>query len=986
MSKLGATNVSCGHPLGALPVAKLGLLLVASVSIFALTGIAQAQDATATTTPATSTETVTVTGSRIVANGYEAPTPVTVVGAAEIQNQGITSLVDISRALPQFRSQGGSQSGSNGSANGGQGSLNLRNLGANRNLILLDGQRIVPSTGNGVVDTNILPSALIQRVDVVTGGASAAYGSDAVSGVVNFVINNKFDGLKGAVGGGISQQGDDIEYSADLAAGHSFLGGRLHVVGSGEYYQTQGQDLMNRSWLANRAGIINNPAYTKTNGQYQNLAVNGNIVSASMSTGGLVDGCRTSSGANIASCGLIGTAFGPDGSAHPFAYGTFVNPTGNMVVPIGSTNPDYTNTYDNIKMTNPAKRSNLYLRADYDLTDSLSLFADVIFARSIIGPSFTVPPYRFGTGATTWLSVTADNAYIPASVKAQMSGPGGGNPAGPYYLNVGRENADWGGNSKIQNTNTTSRFVGGFKDDIGDGWALNGYYEYGRNEYYGTVTNNLITSINGNTAAGNVNLAADAVAAPAGNAAGIAAGTIVCRSTLTNPSNGCAPLNIFGLGNASQAAIKYISGTQWTRQTYSQNYVEASITGQPISLWAGPVSIAAGLSYRSERIDAASDPMSQAGDFGIGNPQPYAGSYNVKELFAEISVPLLEGLTADLAGRGTQYSTSGQVETWKAGLNYNLPGFLSDLKLRATKSHDIRAPSLTELFTGYTQTRTSVTDPFKPGNSTFNAQQYSGGNINLKPEIADTVSTGFVYQPSWISGLSGSVDYYNIKIQNAIGTLTPQNIVNFCFQGQAALCSQIVRDANGNIISIYANNLNVAATETNGADIELNYSSELSDLISDWSGHIGARLFANYVGKFTTFNGVSTSEVVGCLTCQQPQWTAQALWTYGIGPYQATLINRFIGGGLYNNIYKSNDPSYVPNAIASNEVDPVLYTDINLQYDFEKFGLDMQAYININNLFDRNPPSGWGWGYGLSASPMYDVVGRMYKVGIRFSE
>lgn len=951
---------------------------VLAAAVTALSNVASAQG--------TDVETITVTGSRVISNGNDAPTPMTVVGAPEIENQGITSIVDISRALPQFRNQGGAKSGSNSSTNGGQGGLNLRNLGSNRNLVLLDGERIIPSTGDGTVDVNLIPSALIQRVDVVTGGASAVYGSDAVSGVVNFVLNNKYEGFKGTLSSGIAQQGDNAEYLAQLAGGASFLNDKLHIVGSFEFYSANGELGRNRTWYANRPGLANNPSYTATNGQYQNIPVAGNLVASYMSTGGLVNGCRTSTGANIANCSLKGTAFGPDGSPHAFIYGQYVNPTGTMLVPIGSTNPDYTNIYDGIKLTNPAQRTNLYLHASYDVSDSLEVYASVIEAKSKIGPAFTVPPYRLGTSATTWLSVTADNAYLPASIKAQMSGPGGGNAAGPYYLNVGRIDSDWGGNMKIQNTNTTARYVVGFKGELGDGWTLNGYYQYGRNVYYASITGNLLTASNGVTSQGAVNLATDAVVVTSANvgSSGLALGSVACRSTLTNPANGCQPLNIFGYGNSSATAIRYITADQFTRQVYSQNYAELSIQGEPLTLWAGPVAVAAGISYRSETINATSDAHSMANDFVVGNPQPYGGSYNVKEAFGEISAPIFEGLNVDFAARLTQYSTSGQVETWKAGATYNLPSFLSDAKLRFTRSRDIRAPSLTELYTGFAQARTTVVDPFATGNSQLSVSQYTGGNAALKPETADTISAGLVYEPSFVPGLSASVDYYNIKIKNAIGTLTSQDILNFCFQGQTALCNQIRRDGNGNLTAVYATNINIASQTTSGFDMELNYQTGIQDIFSDRDASLGFRVFANYVDRFLVFNGKTTSNQDSCLACLQPKWTVQALYTYATGPYRATVINRLIGGGQYNNIYDPQDPSYVPNAIQSNHVNPILYTDLNLAYDFSKWGLESEAFINIDNLFDRDPPFAFGLKYGPNASPLYDVVGRMYKVGIRF--
>ncbi|HYD44159.1 MAG TPA: TonB-dependent receptor [Phenylobacterium sp.] len=956
--------------------------LSASASIIA---IALATAAQAQTAPDAAVEEIVVTGSRLVRTGEQAPTPSTIVGTQELQAQAVTSIVNISRVLPQFRNQRGAQTGANNSQNGGQGSLDLRSLGANRNLVLLNGQRVVPSTGNGIVDINILPGSLVSRVDVVTGGASAAYGSDAVSGVVNFILDTRFQGVKGEIVGGIAEKGDNEEFTASLAFGDSFMDDRLHVVGSLEYYFSDGMKVLSRDFLEARGGIINNPAYTATNGQYRNIVTAGNIVAAYMSTGGLVNGCRTATGANIPNCALRGTAFGPDGSPHPFVYGDYVNPTGNMVVPIGSANPDYANIYDGVMQTHPSERRAFYGRAEYDVTEDVHVFADLILAKSKIGPTGNVPPYRFGTSATTWLSVTADNAFLAPEIKAQMSGPGGGNPSGPYYLNIGRFNYDWGGVTVPVNTNKTTRFTIGMRGDLTDKWSFDAYVAYGKNDYLGTGTNNLLTSHNGVVALGEVNLATDAVVAPAGNAAGIPAGTIVCRSTLTNPGNGCKPLNIFGVGNASPEAIQYIMGSHFLATTYEQRYVEASIQGRPFELWAGPVSVAAGASYRSEEVAATVDDNSLNNNFGIANSKPYAGEERVLEGFGEIGIPLMEGLNVDFAGRVTHYETSGRVETWKVGATWDLPGPLSDLKLRASRSRDIRAPSLSELFTGFSQSRGSVIDPFQPGNVTFNIQSYTGGNPALKPEVADTLALGVVYRPSWAPGLSGSIDYYDIDIQDAIGTLNAQNTVDRCFQGNAAICDRITRDAQGNIIGIYVNNLNVAALQTSGLDIEVNYRREIDGLFGDEPATVGARLFANYVDKFRTYEGVGAPvEEAGSIRAQQPKWTAQALWYYGAGPYQLTVINRYIGGGRYDNAFEPGHPSYVPNAIEKNKVKARFYTSLTFNYDFEALGSKAEAFVNVNNVFDVKPPFGFAFNYGLTASPMYDVIGRAYKVGLRF--
>lgn len=631
-------------------------------------------------------------------------------------------------------------------------------------------------------------------------------------------------------------------------------------------------------------------------------------------------------------------------------------------------------------MVNPSQRISAFTHADYDVSDAITFSLEGMFTRSRIGPSYTVPPYRLGTSASTWFSVSADNAYRPASIKAQMSGTGGGNAAGPAYLNVGRINDDWAGNMKIQNTNTIWRGVAGLKDKLGGGWSWDAYYQYGRNTYFGTVDNILIVV--------NANLAVDAVVAPAGNAAGVAAGTVVCRSTLTNPTNGCKPLNIFGVGAASFDAISYVLGQQWTRQTYQQHVAEASSQGSPFSTWVGPGSVAAGGSYRAESIGATSDALSMASAFVIGNPQPYSGSFNVKEAFGEVVVPLAKdaawakALDVNLAGRVTNYSLSGSVFTWKAGVTYK-PG--GGLMLRFTRSHDIRAPSLQELYTGAVQARVAVTDPTKATATTINASQFTGGNTALKPEKANMLAAGIVYQPPFLRGFSVSVDYYRIKIDDVTSTLSSQDIVNRCYAGNAALCNQITR-VNGDITKIRSTNLNLNYLKTSGLDIEASYRSELHGSLR---GSVGARVLANYVHDFVTSDGVTAVDIAGSIasvtstgsgnsTPAQPHWTLQTWVFYALGRFQATVNNRYIGSGVIDNNYG------VANAIDNNPVDSRLYTDLNLEDGFTARGKDVTLYLNVNNLFNVKPPKGFGWGYGLNASPTYDVIGPMFKAGIRF--
>lgn len=922
---------------------------------------------------------ILVTGSRIVKDGTKAPTPQTIVGDKQLAEQGITRLVDFARNVPALKDAGGSRRGNNGFLYGGQGSLNMRSLGANRNLILLDRRRVSPSTATGVVDVNTLPSALVKRVDVVTGGASAAWGSDAISGVVNFVLDTKFEGLKLDLSGGVSSHGDNDEQSVSLAGGTK-IGERARLIASLEYYRGSGQPALSRDFLSEKPGIVNNPGWTATNGEPRYILASQGIVTSYMTRSGIINGGRNQNGS--ANNSLKGTAFDANGVPYTFQYGTYVSPTGNMIAPEGVSiiNSEYTSIYDGVLPTSPSQRFNAFAHFEYDVTDSVKAFFEGTLAKNntnYIG----VAPYRFGTSATTWLSITADNPYLSSQVKANMSGPGGGNPVGPYYLNVGRMNDDLAGYAKVENTNTFGRAVAGLEGDFSDSWKWNVYYQYGQNKYNTSYGKQFITSRGGISAAGNLNLAIDAVIAPADNTAGIAAGKIVCRSTLTNPANGCQPLNLLGLGKASPAAIEYVTGTARLNSVYKQHVVEGAAQGELFNLWAGPTVVALGGSYRFESINVQTDSLSQELAFGVVNPLPSRGSYNVKEAFAELSVPLArdwqfaKALDVDIAGRITDYSGSGTVKTWKAGATYTP---FNGLRLRATRSLDIRAPSLDELYRGGSQSRVAVTDTPMGSASQINILQITGGNRSLTPETADTLSYGLVIQPEFLPGLSLSADRYDIKISNVISTISAQETLNRCAGGNAVLCGLVTRQ--GGTITIIATQFqNLALLSTQGFDFELSYQRDISNWFTGREASLGARLLANYVENFKTSDGRTTIEQAGSIADIQPKLSMFASYYFKFDGSQITVTNNFIGSGSIRKLYDV-DPLQ---KIDDNKVKSKIYTNVNITHDMNILNSKSQIFLNIDNIFDVKPPKGFGFGYGLNAVPLYDVVGPMFKAGIR---
>jgi outer membrane receptor protein involved in Fe transport len=384
-------------------------------------------------------------------------------------------------------------------------------------------------------------------------------------------------------------------------------------------------------------------------------------------------------------------------------------------------------------------------------------------------------------------------------------------------------------------------------------WQWSAYYQYGINKYENIIPRNAITSRNGSVALGNMFMAGDAVFA--------ADGSIVCRSTLTNPNNGCVPLNIFGIGTASDAAIDYIYGEQWTTVEYDQHVLETVIQGKPFSTWAGPVSMAFGIGYREESAVQEADPLSIEGAFILGNPKPFSGRDSVQEAFIEAAIPLIGNdelthrLELALAGRTTDYSSSGRVETWKAGMMYSMLD--QQLRLRATRSHDIRAPSLDERFLGAQQFITTVIDPFTTPPSVVTPWRINVGNPTVAPEIADSWAAGIIMQPAWIPGFSASIDYYDIEIKDALAQISPQRTVDDCFAGNTARCSLLRRDVNGLLIEIVQPFLNISSLRARGYDFETSYQATLG------RGTLAARALVTKVLEFEESDGVTTTVSLG---------------------------------------------------------------------------------------------------------------------------
>lgn len=924
---------------------------------------------------------IVVTGTRIVRDGYQAPTPLTVLGEEQLQALSPENIADLVNDLPSMVGSATPQTSNLSFSNGqaGLNTLNLRNIGGNRTLVLLDGQRSVPSTITGLVDVNDFPQQLITRVDIVTGGASAAYGSDALSGVVNFVLDKEFTGIKGEVAGGITTYGDDPYGKMTFSAGFPFANDRGHVLVSGESSYRHGiwepvpRDWNDRNWI-----IMNNPAYGTGAGQSTSVPQRLLLDNAGLS--------NATPGGLIVSGPLKGTYFGPGGTPAQFNYGPII---GAPFMQGGDA--AMTMMTDYLTLDQRIQRNGVFLRASYDLSDNVEAFAQWQWghARS---KGLALKQFNIGN-----LIMRADNAFIPAAVAARATA------AGITNFTLGTNNIDTP-TIEFDNKRRVDRYVVGLNgafDAMDSEWTWDAYFQHGISR----------TSENGHnvTAKAEFGAAIDAVRGTNG--------AIQCRvntdATTANDMPGCVPYNVFGIGVNSEAAINYIMARPahpYRAQHFSQDVFAATVNGEPFDIWAGPVSVAVGAEHRIEKVAGLSDPISQlpTGGWFAGNYLPTFGKYSVTEGFFETVVPLAkdasfaEALDLNGAVRATDYSTSGFVVTWKVGATWQP---IDDIRFRVTRSRDIRAGNLNDLFAAGTANTNNVTDPFN-GNAVTTYQGLAVGNPMLSPEKADTTGVGFVVAPSFFEGFTASADYYNIKIKDGIQSLGAQPIVDFCFQGRTQYCPAIIRGQNATganvILQIRLQPFNFARQQSRGYDLEASYRRNLSDFSDSLAGDVSLRVLATRYLENYANDGINPAyDTVGNNSGNgPPKWIWTSSISYALDPVTINLSTKSISSGYY----ASGNYRYIActtgcpvsttamPTINSNTIEGAFYVDMGVNYKFleNDDGQEATAFLSISNLLNKEPPvvaSGpGGFPYAASSvnSTLYDTLGRFFRVGVRF--
>lgn len=898
---------------------------------------------------------IVVTGSRI--SGFTTPTPVTTLSQVELQQKAASTVADLLEDVPQLRIN---QNIGKSSEPIGASNADLRGLGTQRTLVLLDGRRVAFTDPAGTIDTNIVPIALIKNIEIVTGGASAAYGSDAVAGVVNFVLDKTLEGLRVDASYGQTKYDDHHRPTISAAYGKGLLDDRLHLTVAGDYLHNDGQtEQGKRPWGRNETALLTNPAYTPTNGQPR-LLFSDNSVFTQMTAGGVLAGGTAAQRATALALAQrlgfptgTGVQFGPGGTPIPFAYGTNVGGTF-MTGGDGATVEDQGNILPEIE------RYTGYGSLRFDVTDNLTVFADALYSRVAVKSDLTPNPDNGN------IVIRNDNAFLPGALRTALAG------AGLPSFALGRLNYE-DGFSLFDNKTTARRFTFGVEGKLAGGWTWDASGQIGRNSYQSLSANNRINN--------RFTLGLDSVVNPA-------TGQAVCRALLNNPNptsaqdpfgdiRSCVPINPFGAGSINDQALAYYRGTSVTKSRQEQDVFAANLAGSPFRTWAGDVKVAVGAEYRREKTVQTSDPDSALRRWRSVNTQPFSGSFNVKEAFAEIVVPLANGSrfaeNLDLNGaiRYTDYSSSGGVTTWKVGANYSP---FQDLRFRATVSRDIRAPNNFELFSRGNQVINTIIDPRT--NISRNVPQFTSGNPELDPEKADTFTGGVIYQPGWFAGFRASVDYYSIKINQAISTVAPQSIVDLCEQGQTIYCTGVIRDAGGVITQVNVLPFNADSLKTSGIDVELQYRFRLG------GGDMSLRGLANYVAELsTTANGVTTDYVgqAGATPPPQglPEWRVNLDANYTIADFRFGITYRYIDGGKYD--VRFNRTTF---DLATNTVSGRSYVDLSASY---KLSDKAELYGRVDNLFNVYPPitPNGITQPTVSNSPFFDRRGTFFTIGGR---
>jgi iron complex outermembrane receptor protein len=968
----------------------------------ALSTPATAQDAQSETAQEEA-QAIIITGSRLEVRG-QGSSPVTTIGTQEIENLGLTSASEIVGVLPQNSQFTGTQNVGGGNFNIGTSLANLRGLNpffGTRTLTLIDGRRHVPTTNAGAVDLNSVPSVLVGRVETVTGGGSAVYGSEAVAGVVNILLDKRFSGLKAQFDAGLTSRGDGADLHGALGYGTSFADGKGTLIIGAEYNQSDEMRCdATREVCSANYGLFENPAFATNGGPHWIVGAGARRYN---SDNGLFPFLNQQF--NAAGDRLVG--FVPGNYANPAAFFSAQMQGG----------ADATQDQNYFLTLRPeTERINILAHAEYEFSPSLTAWVEGSWYKN------SAENRQPQTGASLFQNAIAvDNVYLPPAVRTYLASlppfpdflpPFLGNPRGFA------SNAQWM-TPRVNDTKIevwTGAF--GFKGDISDAWSWDAYYSYGRNKVNQRLRNLKVTPF--------FAYALDAIDDP--RTPGVV--DPICRVTLSNPATaragaGCVPINVFGTGKVSQGAFDYVYRTLVQDETYNQHVAAANIHGDLFAgFGAGAVQVGLGGEYRNESLVTTHDIQNQPWYdlYEIYYGEDFSGALEALEGYTEAKVPLLadvpfiQSLVLEGAFRYSHYRNTEKVSgnsrttdftSWKLSGIWQVNDWL---RVRAVRSRDVRAASLFELYSlNITNGGPfgSASNPWA-GNVTQQLRVVNGGAApSLGVEVANTWTVGAVVTGrDALKGLYASLDWYQVDLGGPIGRVGgAQDVVNECFLNRS-FCDQLVGTGPvtgggfTNLTQVNIPNMNLGQFTTRGLDMEFGYQigiggsrrlslrvlgTYLYDLLID-NGSGVVRNYAGVSGPTGAFGSFNTS----------PKWQANAFLTYSDKSFTATVDGRYVGSGKFALLSPTGQP-YVapgdagysttnPNSINMNNVPSAFYVNLNASKRFSLTGNENQTvefFGQVNNLFDKDAPAAPG-GNGYGTNPVYfDTFGRSFRLGVR---
>ena len=954
--------------------------------------IACAQSAQESDDSGISDQVIIVTGSRIAQREIDAISPVQVVTQEAIQNSGVTNIQDLLLENPVFGTPALSRTNSAFLTSGtGAATVDLRDLGSDRTLVLVDGRRVVAGIpGSSTVDLNVIPTQFIERVDILTGGASSLYGSDAVAGVVNFVYRKDFEGIEAEGQYGLTQRGDNAEYRANVTFGGNFNDDRGNIMVHLGYSNQEG--VLSRQRNGTRVDNADTWAYitgdpadfgTPITPFYSSYAPQGTF---------------TAGGDKF--------TFGKDGALKQ-----------GFTTSLDGFNRQYYRT-----IAVPVERYLFAARGHYDLTDNIQFFAEGTYSNT--KSSREIEPFALASDDI----FSASGGLVP--IETMVNGTPVLNPFVPAAIAAAAVDEDGDGLRDITFTKrltglgtrngSTSRdfyrFVTGFEGEVFDRFHWDVSYVYGR------TTESQVSNGQPNV----LNFANALAGIPDVDDLNNNGSTtdVICASAEAR-AQGCVPINIFGYNSITPDAAAYVAAEQSYSTRISQQVFSANISGTAFDLPAGPLGIALGFEYRKEKSSENWDALTNAG-LNAGNALPdTSGSFDVKEVYGEINIPILantpffHSLSLRAAGRISDYSTVGTVYTYNVGAEWSP---IPDIKLRGGYARSARAPNVGELYTGPSQTYPSgLIDPcdgigltgggalgdncranagvlanIQANGGEFTLVQsdlqgisgFDSGNLNLKEEKSDSYTAGIAINPRSIDALRNltiTVDYYNISIKDAIVAPPRQFILDQCYNGgDQSFCDLIDRrqvatasNSVGSIEYIDAPLVNGGKLKVEGLDVAAAYTMKIGD-----SGRLSGRISYTHIfdGYVISVPGGSKDPFAGEIGTAKDRFTANL--TYGLEKFSINFTGTYIG--------KSYEDDQLLAAYDLNphdiSVGPEFYLDSQVRVMPTK---NVELFFGIDNLFDNKAPmilSGTSFNTTgtNTAADVYDVFGRRFYTGARF--